>query len=62
MQHYLAKSDAFKYSIHIDINPTKNTFKVSSLFLKRAQNFKDKDSAYKFITCLINLLDIAYNE
>jgi len=57
LQHYLAKSDAFKYSIHIDINPKKNTFKVSSLFLKRAQNFKDKDSAYKFITCLINLFD-----
>lgn len=62
LQHYLAKSDSFKYSIHIDINPKKNTFKVSSLFLKRAQNFKDKDSAYNFITCLINLLDIASNE
>lgn len=59
LQHYLAKSDAFKYSIHIDINPKKNTFKVSSLFLKRAQNFKDKDSAYKFITCLINLFDLS---
>lgn len=64
MQHYLAKlandkSDTFKYSIHIDINPKKNTFKVSSLFLKKSQNFKDKDSAYNFITCLINLLDIA---
>ena len=62
LQHYLAKSDTFKYSIHIDINPMKNTFKVSSLFLKRTQNFKDKDSAYNFITCLINLLDIASNE
>lgn len=59
LQHYLAKSNAFKYSIHIDINPKKNTFKVSSLFLKRAQNFKDKDSAYKFITCLINLFDLS---
>lgn len=59
LQHYLAKSDAFKYSIHIDINPKKNTFKVSSLFLKRSQNFKDKDSAYKFITCLINLFDLS---
>ena len=62
LQHYLAKSDAFKYSIHIDINPKKNTFKVSSLFLKRAQNFKDKDSAYKFITCLINLFDLSSME
>ena len=67
MQHYLAKLandkfNAYNYSIHIDINPNKNTFKVSSLFLKRAQNFKDKDSAYNFITCLINLLDIASNE
>ncbi len=67
MQHYLAKlandkSNAYNYSIHIDINPNKNTFKVSSLFLKRTQNFKDKDSAYNFITCLINLLDIASNE
>ena len=59
LQHYLAKSNAFKYSIHIDINPKKNTFKVSSLFLKRSQNFKDKDSAYKFITCLINLFDLS---
>ena len=59
LQHYLAKSNAFKYSIHVDINPKKNTFKVSSLFLKRAQNFKDKDSAYKFITCLINLFDLS---
>jgi len=59
LQHYLAKSESFKYSIHIDINPKKNTFKVSSLFLKRAQNFKDKDSAYKFITCLINLFDLS---
>ena len=59
LQHYLAKSNAFKYSIHIDINPKKNTFKVSSLFLKRTQNFKDKDSAYKFITCLINLFDLS---
>ena len=62
LQHYLAKSDTCKYSIHIDINPNKNTFKVSSLFLKRTQNFKDKDNAYNFITCLINLLDIASNE
>jgi len=62
LQHYLAKSDSFKYSIHIDINPKKNTFKVSSLFLKRAQNFKDKDSAYKFITCLINLFDLSSME
>lgn len=62
LQHYLAKSETFKYNIHIDINPKKNTFKVSSLFLKRAQNFKDKDSAYNFITCLINLLDIASNK
>lgn len=67
LQHYLAKlandkSNAYNYSIHIDINPMKNTFKVSSLFLKRNQNFKDKDSAYNFITCLINLLDIASNE
>lgn len=62
LQQYLAKSDTSKYSIHIDINPKKNTFKVSSLFLKRAQNFKDKDTAYKFITCLINLLDIASME
>lgn len=67
LQHYLAKlandkPNAYKYSIHIDINPKKNTFKVSSLFLKKAQNFKDKDSAYNFITCLINLLDIASNE
>lgn len=67
LQHYLAKlandkSNAYKYSIHIDINPNKNTFKVSSLFLKKVQNFKDKDSAYNFITCLINLLDIASNE
>ena len=67
LQHYLAKlandkSNAYNYSIHIDINPMKNTFKVSSLFLKRTQNFKDKDSAYNFITCLINLLDIASNE
>ena len=62
LQQYLAKSDTCKYNIHIDVNPTKNTFKVSSLFLKRAQNFKDKDSAYNFITCLINLLDIASNE
>lgn len=59
LQHYLAKSNTFKYSIHIDINPRKNTFKVSSLFLKRTQNFKDKDSAYKFITCLINLFDLS---
>lgn len=59
LQHYLAKSESFKYSIHIDINPKKNTFKVSSLFLKRAQNFKDKDNAYKFITCLINLFDLS---
>lgn len=59
LQHYLAKSDTFKYRIYIDINPKKNTFKVSSLFLKRAQNFKDKDSAYKFITCLINLFDLS---
>lgn len=59
LQHYLAKSNAFKYSIHIDINPKKNTFKVSSLFLKRTQNFKDKDNAYKFITCLINLFDLS---
>ena len=67
MQHYLAKlandkPNAYNYSIHIDINPKKNTFKVSSLFLKKSQNFKDKDSAYNFITCLINLLDIASNE
>lgn len=67
LQHYLAKlandkPNAYNYSIHIDINPMKNTFKVSSLFLKRTQNFKDKDSAYNFITCLINLLDIASNE
>lgn len=67
LQHYLAKlandkPNAYNYSIHIDINPMKNTFKVSSLFLKRVQNFKDKDSAYNFITCLINLLDIASNE
>lgn len=67
LQHYLAKlainnSYAYNYSIHIDINPMKNTFKVSSLFLKKAQNFKDKDNAYNFITCLINLLDIASNE
>ena len=67
LQHYLAKlandkSNAYNYSINIDINPMKNTFKVSSLFLKRTQNFKDKDSAYNFITCLINLLDIASNE
>lgn len=67
LQHYLAKlandkPNAYKYSIHIDINPMKNTFKVSSLFLKRTQNFKDKDNAYNFITCLINLLDIASNE
>ena len=67
LQHYLAKlandkSNAYNYSIHIDINPMKNTFKVSSLFLKKVQNFKDKDSAYNFITCLINLLDIASNE
>lgn len=67
LQHYLAKlandkPNAYNYSIHIDINPNKNTFKVSSLFLKRTQNFKDKDSAYNFITCLINLLDIASNE
>lgn len=62
LQHYLAKCDKFKYSIHIDINPKKNTFKVSSLFLKRAQNFKDKDSAYKFITCLINLFDLSSME
>ena len=67
LQHYLAKlandkSNAYNYSIHIDINPNKNTFKVSSLFLKKVQNFKDKDSAYNFITCLINLLDIASNE
>lgn len=65
--HYLAKlandkPNAYDYSIHIDINPNKNTFKVSSLFLKRTQNLKDKDSAYNFITCLINLLDIASNE
>lgn len=64
IQHYLAKlandkPNAYNYSIHIDINPMKNTFKVSSLFLKRTQNFKDTDSAYNFITCLINLLDIA---
>lgn len=64
LQHYLAKlandkPNAYNYSIHIDINPKKNTFKVSSLFLKRTQNLKDKDSAYNFITCLINLLDIA---
>ena len=59
LQHYLAKSNAFKYSIHIDINPKKNTFKVSTLFLKRTQNFKDKDNAYKFITCLINLFDLS---
>lgn len=64
LQHYLAKlandkPNAYYYSIHIDINPKKNTFKVSSLFLKRTQNLKDKDSAYNFITCLINLLDIA---
>lgn len=63
LQHYLAKlandkPNAYNYSIHIDINPMKNTFKVSSLFLKRTQNFKDKDSAYNFITCLINLLFI----
>ena len=62
LQHYLAKCDKFKYSIHIDINPKKNTFKVSSLFLKRTQNFKDKDSAYKFITCLINLFDLSSME
>ena len=67
LQHYLAKlandiSNAYNYSIHIDINPMKNTFKVSSLFLKRTQNFKDKDNAYNFITCLINLLDLASNE
>lgn len=62
LQHYLAKCDKFKYSIHVDINPKKNTFKVSSLFLKRAQNFKDKDSAYKFITCLINLFDLSSME
>lgn len=67
LQHYLAKlandkPNAYNYSIHIDINPKKNTFKVSSLFLKRTQNLKDKDSAYNFITCLINLLDIASNE
>ena len=67
LQHYLAKlandkPNAYNYSIHIDINPMKNTFKVSSLFLKKVQNFKDKDSAYNFITCLINLLDIASNE
>src|SRR5574344_50701 len=62
LQHYIAKSDTSKYSIHIDINPKKNTFKVSSLFLKRAQNFKDKDTAYKFITSLINLLDLSSNE
>jgi len=59
LQHYLAKTNAIKYSIHIDINPKKQTFKVSSLFLKRSQNFKDKDSAYKFITCLINLFDLS---
>lgn len=58
LQHYLAKlandkPNAYNYSIHIDINPKKNTFKVSSLFLKRTQNLKDKDSAYNFITCLI---------
>lgn len=67
LQHYLAKlandkPNAYNYSIHININPKKNTFKVSSLFLKKAQNFKDKDNAYNFITCLINLLDIASNE
>ena len=67
LQHYLAKlandkSNAYNYSIQIDINPMKNTFKVSSLFLKKSQNFKDKDNAYNFITCLINLLDIASNE
>src|SRR5574344_927660 len=62
LQHYIAKSDTSKYSIHIDINPKKNTFKVSSLFLKRAQNFKDKDTAYKFITSLINLLDLSSME
>ncbi len=62
LQHYIAKSDTCKYIIHIYINPIKNTFKVSSFFLKRVQNFKDNDSAYNFITSLINLLDIASNE
>lgn len=63
LQHYLAKlandkPNAYNYSIHIIINPKKNKFKVSSPFLKRTQNLKDKDSAYNFITCLTNLLDI----